>query len=126
MQTLKSQGIKIAVVTSSDDHKMQRAFKAHPHLRESLDCLVTANMVSHSKPHPECFLKAAEILNIPIQRCIVFEDSLNGLMAAARAGMKVVGLTTTNPAEKIREKCCLTIDDFRGITLEELKELWSK
>ncbi len=123
MDELRKHGVKIAIVTSSDEQKMQRAFWAHPELEEKVDCIVTADQVHHSKPHPECFLKAAELLKVPVKNCVVFEDSLNGLEAGIRSGMKVVGLSTTNPAEIIREKCHLIIADFRGVKIDIMQVL---
>ncbi len=51
------------------------------------DAIVCGNMVTHSKPDPEIFLKAAELTNTPVQHCLVLEDSKNGHLAALRAGM---------------------------------------
>jgi HAD superfamily hydrolase (TIGR01509 family) len=63
--------------------------------------LVTAEDVTHGKPHPEVFLKAAEKLRREPARCIVFEDALAGIEAARAGGMKVVGVATTHPAEAL-------------------------
>jgi len=56
-------------------------------LREYFDILVTANDVTHYKPHPETFLKCAELMNVAPADCEVFEDGDLGLEAAKRAGM---------------------------------------
>jgi len=56
-------------------------------LREYFDILVTANDVTHYKPHPETFLKCAELMNVAPAACEVFEDGDLGLEAAKRAGM---------------------------------------
>jgi HAD superfamily hydrolase (TIGR01509 family) len=47
--------------------------------------------VPHPKPAPDVFLAAAKAFNIPPARCIVIEDSIPGVMAGVRAGMKVYG-----------------------------------
>ena len=49
--------------------------------------IIGGDMVSHSKPHPEIFLKAAEVLGAAPGDCYVIEDSFNGIRAAAAAGM---------------------------------------
>ena len=123
MDELRRQGVKIAIVTSSDEQKMQRAYLAHPDLKKKVDCIITADQVSHSKPHPECFLKAADTLKVPVCNCVVFEDSLNGLEAGLRSGMKVVGLSTTNSADIIRDKCHLLIADFQETNIDILNDL---
>lgn len=66
---------------------------------ELLDAVVSANDVSHGKPDPEVFLKAAERLGTEPRRCVVFEDALFGIEAARRGGMKVIAVATTNPPE---------------------------
>jgi mannitol-1-/sugar-/sorbitol-6-phosphatase len=53
---------------------------------------VTAEDVSRSKPHPEGFLRAAELLGVEPADCIVFEDSETGIAAAHAAGMTVIGV----------------------------------
>ena len=123
MDELRKEGVKMAIVTSSDDRKMQRAYLAHPELKGKVDCIVTANQVSHSKPHPECFLKAAERLQMSIEQCVVFEDSLSGLEAGMRSGMKVVGLSTTNSKEAISGRCHLIIENFQTAKIDIVKGL---
>lgn len=54
--------------------------------------IVDASTVTNGKPHPETFLKAAELLNIAPENCIVFEDSFSGIQAAKAANMYAVGV----------------------------------
>ena len=56
-------------------------------IREYFDIIVTANDVTHHKPHPETFLKCAELMGVPPAQCEVFEDGDLGIEAARRAGM---------------------------------------
>ena len=120
MKELRQKGVKIAIVTSSNDQKMANAHRALPELKSMVDAIITADKVSHSKPHPECFLLGAETLQIPIENCIVFEDSFHGLEAGNRAGMKVIGLATTNSASAIADKACLVIPDFVDFSYEKM------
>jgi beta-phosphoglucomutase-like phosphatase (HAD superfamily) len=64
-----------------------------------------------------CYLLAANDLNTLPENCYVFEDSFNGIAAGNAAGMKVIGLSTSNPAESIRDKALKVIPDFRGFSL---------
>jgi beta-phosphoglucomutase-like phosphatase (HAD superfamily) len=50
--------------------------------------------VTDSKPHPETFLKDAELIGVAPSACVVFEDAPKGVEAAMNAGMKCVVLTT--------------------------------
>lgn len=67
-------------------------------LRAYFSAILDAEAVRNGKPHPEIFLGAAQRLGIDPHDCLVFEDSLAGIEAAGRAGMRVVALTTTHPA----------------------------
>ncbi len=57
------------------------------------DILVTSEDVSNFKPHPETFLKCAELMGVASSDCEVFEDGLLGIQAARTAGMMVVDVT---------------------------------
>lgn len=72
-------------------------------LRGFFAASVTAEDVTHGKPHPEVFLKAAVRLGIAPERCVVFEDAHVGIEAAHAAGMKVVGVATTHSADSLRD-----------------------
>ena len=120
IRELRDKGVKLAIVTSSNDAKMANAYREHPELKSMVDAIITADRVTHSKPHPECFLLGAETLDVPVENCIVFEDSFHGIEAGNRAGMKVIGLATTNPAEAIADKVSLTISDFVGFSFEKM------
>jgi beta-phosphoglucomutase len=71
-------------------------------IRHYFTAIVSADDVVLSKPHPETFLKAAELLNISAEDCIVFEDVPKGAEAAANAGMKAVVLTTTHLPDEFK------------------------
>lgn len=63
--------------------------------------IVSAEDVSHGKPDPEVFLAAAAKIGRRPESCVVFEDAHVGIEAARRAGMRVVGVATTNPLEDL-------------------------
>jgi sugar-phosphatase len=67
------------------------------------DVLVTADDVKNGKPHPEPYLKGAELLGIEPSECLVLEDAPAGIQAAHAAGMKVVALASTYTAEDLSE-----------------------
>jgi sugar-phosphatase len=60
--------------------------------------LVTADEVTHGKPHPEPYLKGAERLGFEPAECLVIEDAPAGIQAARAGGMKVIGITSTYAA----------------------------
>lgn len=84
-------GIPIGLVTSALPGKVERmlAGLSYP---SPFEVMVTANLVENGKPDPECYLLAAEKLNVDPQDMIVFEDSVSGVKAASEAGATVVGI----------------------------------
>jgi beta-phosphoglucomutase len=94
-------------------------------IQSRFQAVVGAHQVSHGKPHPETFLKAAELLGVSPSSCIVFEDALPGVEAAAAAGMNCVAVTTTNAPEAFAgfDNVIMTIDDFSGLRPETLHEI---
>ena len=123
LKELRENGVKIAIVTSSNEMKMSNVYKAHPELKQSVDRILTAEMFTHSKPDPECFLLGATVFDTVPENCVVFEDSFHGLEAGNRAGMTVIGLATTNSEEQIRDKANAVIQDFNGFSFEKMKDI---
>ena len=80
-------------------------------LRAYFRAVVDGHQVRHAKPHPEIYLRAAQLLSVAPGNCIVFEDSFSGVAAAWAAGARIVGLRTTHLELPGAE---LSIDDFRS------------
>ena len=123
LRSLRAAGIPTAVVTSSNDGKMQNVYRAHPEFKGYFDRILTSEHFRRSKPDPDCYLLGAAGFHLPVDRCVVFEDSFNGLKAGRAAGMKVVGLSTTNAAEAIAPLCDVVIPDFRDFDVEKVRAL---
>ena len=119
---LHAHGVKTAVVTSSNQPKMESVYRAQPQFKQLFDAILTSEDFEHSKPHPDCYLKAAARFNVKPSECIVFEDSFNGLKSGRAAGMKVVGLATTNPADSIAPLSDIQITDYQHTTYQSLNE----
>lgn len=112
----KAQGYKIAVVTSSSTEKMKVALQKM-NLENTFDALVTADKITRGKPDPMCYLLAAEELRVPPAECVVFEDSIAGITAGKKAGMKVIALSTTLPAETLSPYIDTIIPNFLNYEL---------
>ena len=67
------------------------------------EILVTPECWSHGKPHAEPYLRGAEALDVAPGDCIVLEDSPSGVESGVRAGMRVVALLTSVPAEQLAQ-----------------------
>lgn len=120
LSELKSRGIPAAIVTSSDNRKMQILFGQIPQLKSYFKAIIDASMISNSKPHPEGYLKAAEVIGCSPEDCFVFEDSLQGLKAGNASGATVVALATTYPRETLKGKAAKIIDGLGDITVDEM------
>ena len=102
---------------------MASVYPKRPELKQMFDRILTAECFTQSKPHPDPYQKGAAALNVPINRCIVFEDSINGLKSGQAAGMKVVGLTTTNSYKAVQPFAHLIISDFTQADIHAVEAL---
>ncbi|WP_458408793.1 HAD family hydrolase [Bacteroides congonensis] len=115
--------VKIAIVTSSNEEKMQNVYNAHPEFKGMVDRILTGEMFARSKPAPDCFLLGMEIFESTPESTYVFEDSFHGLQAGMTSGATVIGLATTNSREAITGKAHYIMDDFTGMTYDKLLTL---
>lgn len=115
VSNLHLNGVKTAVVTSSNTCKMESVYAKQPHFKQLFDAILTAEDFERSKPDPDCYQKAAVRLGAQIDECIVFEDSFNGLKSGKAAHMAVVGLATTNAKELIAPYSNIVITDYVNI-----------
>ncbi len=90
---LRSNGMLIALGSASKNAPL---ILDRIHLKEKFDVIVDGNIVSKAKPHPEVFLKCAEILNVEPEYCLVFEDAQAGIEAALNGGMNVIGVGSSD------------------------------
>ncbi len=109
---LRSRSILTAVVTSSNKVKMEAVYSRRPEFTTLFDAVLTSEDFERSKPDPDCYLKAARRFALGPADCVVFEDSFNGLKSGRAAGMRVVGLATTNSAEAIAPFCDRVISNY--------------
>lgn len=86
---LKEKGYKIAVGSSS---KNAGFILKQVGLDQLFDAVVDGNHITHSKPHPEVFLKAATALKLPVSECLVVEDAEAGIDAAKTGGFIACGI----------------------------------
>ncbi len=118
LESLRESGITIAIATSAPTENVDFVLE-HTGIRKFFSKIIDASMIREGKPSPEIYLKAAEILELAVSDCLVFEDSFHGIESAVRAGMKVVGVATTHPAEKL-SGTVRNIKDFTEINPSEV------
>ena len=114
-------GVKLAVGTAAPPANVAFTLDGLD-LRRHFDAIVGATDVARGKPHPDVFLKAAELCGVAPEHCIVFEDAPLGVEAARRAGMRCVVLTTTLPASSFAgyDNVIAIVRDFTELKAELL------
>jgi len=90
-------------LASGSDHTVIGAVLELSGLRRHFGAVVSADDVPRGKPAPDIFLHTAERLGAAPSECVVIEDSVAGVAAGRAAGMQVIGITNSVPAEKLRE-----------------------
>ena len=123
LEDVRKNGVKCAVVTSSNKAKMAAVKRKIPNFDELFDKVLTAEDFSASKPDPACYLYGAQVFSARKEQCVVFEDAVNGLQAGMSAGMFTIGFATTNPREVIAPLCHHIQDDFLRLTYAGVDKL---
>lgn len=117
VENIRREGVKTAVVTSSNRAKMSNVYRQHPEFQGYFDAILTSEDFAESKPSPDCYLKAAARFGVLPTDCMVFEDSFNGLRSGVASGAHVTGLSTTNTASEIQPYCEEVISNYVGFAL---------
>ena len=114
----KSKNIKMAVASSSTMRLIKATVKKLK-IEHYFDLLVSAEHETHGKPNPAVFIRTANGLNVRADKCLVLEDSFNGILAAKAAKMKCVAV----PYPEDFNNPKLIIADWKLNSLEELPGL---
>lgn len=120
LQMAKAKNIALAVGTAAPKENVDFVLD-NLTLRSYFPVVIGPEDVKENKPDPEVFLKAASLLGISAENCIVFEDAPKGIEAAARAGMKAIAITSFHTAEELsNENVLFTIEDYTTADLYQL------
>jgi HAD superfamily hydrolase (TIGR01509 family) len=101
LAALAARGVPCAVVSSSPRLNIDVVIDGVD-LRRYFRGVISSEDAARGKPDPDCYLLGAERVGLSPERCVVFEDAPVGIESGRRAGMRVVGLTTTHPASELR------------------------
>ena len=96
LKELKENGIKVAIGSSS---KNTPIILRQIGLDSFFDAVSDGNNITHSKPNPEVFVKASEMLGITAEECMIVEDADAGIEAGKRAGMKTLAVQGAKGAD---------------------------
>jgi len=122
LSSLQQQRVPCAIGSSTHLANLRTAFGLSS-LGDYFSVVVSGEDVSHGKPDPEVFLIAAQRLGYSPERCVVFEDVPAGVAAARSGGMKVVALTTTNPAHMLTE-ADLVVGTLADVSVGQIRALF--
>jgi len=95
---LDAAAVPVALATSAPRENVEHTLRELD-LASRLTVIARSDEVAHGKPAPDVFIEAARKLGVDPAACVAFEDAPIGVIAAARAGMTVVAVTTSYPAE---------------------------
>ncbi len=123
LQRLQEAGVPCAVASSTQRANIEAVLERIG-LEEAFRVIISAEDVKQGKPDPEVFQKAAAQLELPAERCVVFEDAYVGIEAAHAAGMKVVAVTTTHPVEELAA-ADVVVRRLDQLSVEQLSQLSS-
>lgn len=127
IKMLKTGGIKIGIYSGATQDDIELMLEKSG-FAEYFDVIVSADDVENGKPDPEGYLKALEQINkvsnakILPQQCVVIEDSHWGIAAAKKAGMRIIAVTNSYPANEL-EDADLIIDSVNDLKISDLHKL---
>ena len=121
LQNLRQTGIPLAIGTAAPPENVNFVLD-NLNIRSFFRSVINSRDVANGKPNPEVFLKSAQNMGIPIEDCLVFEDSVVGAETALNAGCPVVIVTTTHTEEEFIHfpHVLRFIPDYHGLRLQDL------
>ncbi len=112
-------GLRLAVASSSGRERLE-GYLRQLGLIDDFDPIICREDVLHIKPAPDLFLKAQEMLKLRPDELLIFEDSQNGILAATRAGIRVVAVPNPITAHDTHDGASLVLTSLAELPLEEL------
>lgn len=118
LKQIKALGIPLALATSSRREKTKMVL-GRLDLLPYFKVVMTAEDVLNGKPFPDVFLKAASLLKVPAENCIVFEDAVSGVKAAKSASMKCVAISSNHNSHSLDE-ADIIVEGFKDLNFIDL------
>ena len=121
VRELQANGVKTGLVSASPRNIVDAVLDNLGH--DLFPFSISSDDVENTKPHPDCYLKAATMTDSNIHNCLVFEDSLTGMMAATSSGAYLIAvphLVTIEESSKVR-----VITSLEQLNFGKLRQLFS-
>ena len=117
----RSLNLRMAIASSSP-HWWVDGYLRQLKITGFFEFVICREDVAHVKPAPDLYLKAIECVQFPPKECLAFEDSPNGVLAAQRAGLRVVGVPNAVTSQAGRLPADLVLSSLDEISLEKIIE----
>jgi len=118
LKALNKQKITVALATMGDQTNIGFILDAIK-IRPYFQYITGGNEIVKGKPDPEIYELSLKKMNLKNTDCVVIEDSIDGVLSAQKAGIKVIGITTSQTADELTKAGCFyTISDYRDLDLE--------
>lgn len=116
-------GWRLAIATTTSPVNIAALLRTAmgPDWRTHFAAVGDASSAPVKKPHPQVYLQVLGELGMPAARCMAFEDSRNGLLAARAAGLKTIITPTAFTAHHVFNGALRVLPDLDGVTLEDLR-----
>ena len=118
---LKANGVKTGIATSAPVQNLDMILRK-VELRSKMESLLSWEDVVNHKPAPDVYLQSAKNVGVPIENCVVFEDSTSGIQAGLAAGAKVVGVLTSHQPSEL-PPCHAYIENYEAVDFDFIKKL---
>jgi beta-phosphoglucomutase len=119
LEDLRESGFRLALASSSPSRYVMKVL-AVTRLAFGFDVVIAGDQCARYKPDPEIFLRSIEALGVSKDKCVVFEDSHAGMLAAKQIPVRVVGVRSEYTLDKHYSLADLVVTDFCSITAETL------
>lgn len=119
LKEIKTMQIPVAIASSSPKVFIEAAIRKIG-IEQYFAVILSGHEVLRSKPEPDIFLKAAELLNVNPAECLVVEDSRSGTIAAKKAGMKCIGYQNINSGDQDLSQADLITDDIKELNIKKI------
>ena len=122
IQDYHRHGLQLVLASSASMPNIERVFKRFD-LDQYFVGKISGADLKASKPHPEIFIKAAEIAGHERSECFVIEDSTNGIAAAKAANIYCIGFDSYHSEDQDYTKADLVVSDFEAISFDNLEKI---
>ncbi len=124
LDTLQDESIPLAVATAAPPENVDLILD-NLNIRDRFESILHSGNVTNGKPHPEVYRQSALNLQVPVQECLVIEDSVVGAQTALNAGSPAIIITTTHSAEEFNHfpHILSFINDYQELTTASIRKL---